>query len=76
MVPKALKKKTTGKRFLESHKFVDGSKFMKELQAIVFFAAYDSVFSGKSFTDNEQKEMLHWSILGSEDPDDISLPDE
>ena len=77
MVPTALKKKTPAKRF-ESLKFVGGSKFMKELQKTVFFAAYDSVVfsSGKSFTDKEQKEMLRRSILGSEDPDDISLPEQ
>ncbi len=77
MVPTALKKKTPAKRF-ESLKFVGGSKFMKELQKTVFFAAYDSVVfsSGKSFTDKEQKEMLRCSILGSEDPDDISLPEQ
>ncbi len=38
MVPTALKKKTPAKRF-ESLKFVGGSKFMKELQKTVFFAA-------------------------------------
>jgi predicted HAD superfamily phosphohydrolase len=59
MMPTSLKKKTTGKR-LESLKFVGGSKFMKELQKTVFFAAYESVVfsSGKSVTDKEQKEML------------------
>ncbi len=77
MVPTSLKKKTTGKR-LESLKFVGGSKFMKELQKTVFFAAYESVvFSlGKSVTDKEQKAMLRRSILGSEDPDVISLPEQ
>ncbi len=51
---------------------------MKELQETVFFAAYDAVVfsSGKSFTDKEQKVMLRRSILGSEDPDDISLPEQ
>ena len=73
----AIKKKTTGKR-LESLKFAGGSKFMKELQKTVFFAAYESVVfsSGKSVTDKEQKEMLRRSILGSEDPDVISLPEQ
>jgi hypothetical protein len=72
----ALKKMTTGMR-LESLKFVGGSKFMKELQNSVFSAAYDSVefSSWKSFTDKERKEMLRRSILGSEDTDDISLPE-
>jgi hypothetical protein len=78
MMPTSLKKKTTGKR-LESLKFVGGSKFMKELQKTVFFAAYESVVfsSGKSVTDKEQKEMLRRSILGSDDdPDVISLPEQ
>ena len=77
MVPTSSKKKTTGKR-LESLKFVGGSKFMKELQKTVFFAAYESVVfsSGKSVTDKEQKEMLRRSILGSEDPDFITLPEQ
>ena len=76
-MPTALKKKTNGKR-LESLKFVGGSKFMKELQKTVFFAAYASVVfsSGKSLTDKEQKEMLRRSILGSEDPEDISLTEQ
>ena len=77
-MPTSLKKKTTGKR-LESLKFVGGSKFMKELQKTVFFAAYESVVfsSGKSVTDKEQKEMLRRSILGSDDdPDVISLPEQ
>jgi hypothetical protein len=77
MVPTAVKKKTTAKR-LESLKFVGGSKFMKELQETVFFAAYDSVVfsSGRSFTDKEQKEVLRCIILGSEVPDGISLPEQ
>jgi hypothetical protein len=51
---------------------------MKELQKTVFFAAYESVVfsSGKSVTDKEQKEMLRRSILGSEDPDFITLPEQ
>jgi hypothetical protein len=51
---------------------------MKELQKTVFFAAYKSVVlsSGKSVTNKEQKAILRRSILGSEDPDFISLSEQ
>ena len=63
---------------LESLKFVGGYKIMKELLKTVFFAAYESVVfsSGKSVKDKEQKEMLCCSILATEDPDVVSLPEQ
>ena len=70
-------RKTSNKK-LESLKFVGGSKFMKELQRTVFFAAYDSaVFcSGNSVTGKEQRELLRKSIIGSGDPDELTLPEQ
>ena len=51
---------------------------MKELQKTVFFAAYDSVIfsSGRTMTDKEQKEMLRCAILGTGDPDAMTLPEQ
>lgn len=51
---------------------------MKELQRTVFFAAYESaVFcSGNSVTEKEQKALLRKSILGSDDPDELTLPEQ
>jgi hypothetical protein len=70
-------RKTSNKK-LESLKFVGGSKFMKELQRTVFFAANDSaVFcSGNSVMDKEQRELLRKSIIGSGDPDELTLPEQ
>ena len=51
---------------------------MKELQRTVFFAAYDSaVFcSGNSVTEKDQRELLRKTILGSGDPDELTLPEQ
>ena len=70
--------KTTASKKLESIKFVGGSKFMKELQKTVFFAAYDSVVfsSGRSMTEKEQKELLCTCIFGSGAVDEITLPEQ
>ena len=79
MAPTSSKKAgTSSRKKLDSLKFVGGSKFMKELQRTVFFAAYESVVfsSGKSVTDKEQREMLRKSILGSGDPDELTLPEQ
>jgi hypothetical protein len=55
MLSTSSKKKASKK--LESIQFVGGSKFTKELQKTVFFAAYDSVVfpSGRSMSEKEQK---------------------
>ncbi|KAI2489924.1 hypothetical protein MHU86_24647 [Fragilaria crotonensis] len=76
MMPTSLRKSNSKK--LEPLKFVGGSKFMKELQRTVFFAAYDSVVfrSASSVTDKEQRELLCKSILGSGDPDELTLPEQ
>jgi hypothetical protein len=59
-------------------KFVGGSRYMKELQKTVFFAAYNmAVFSSaRSMTKKEQKEILRQSILGSGDATSITLPEQ
>ena len=51
---------------------------MKELQRTVFFAAYDSaVFCpGNSVTEKDQRELLRKTILGSGDPDELTLPEQ
>jgi hypothetical protein len=74
MLPSSSKK--TASKKLETLRVVGSSKFMKELQKTVFFAAYDSVIfsSGRSMTDKEQKELLRASIIGSVDADVMTLP--
>ncbi|KAI2512428.1 hypothetical protein MHU86_1881 [Fragilaria crotonensis] len=74
MLPSSSKK--TASKKLETLRFVGSSKFMKELQKTVFFAAYDSVIfsSGRSMTDREQKELLRASIIGCGEPDVMTLP--
>jgi hypothetical protein len=76
MLSTSSKKKASKK--LESIKFVGGSKFMKEPQKTVFFAAYDSVVfsSGRSMTEKEQKQLLQNSIIGSGDVDKMTLPEQ
>jgi hypothetical protein len=76
MMPTSWRK--TNSKKLEPLKFVGGSKFMKELQRTVFFAAYESaVFcAASSVTDKEQRELLRQSILGSGDPDELKLPEQ
>jgi hypothetical protein len=76
MLSTSSKKKASKK--LESIKFVGGSKFMKELQKTVFFAAYDSVvfLSGRSMTEKEQKQLLQNCIIGSGDVDEMTLPEQ
>ncbi len=67
MMPTSLRK--TNSKKLESLKFVGGSKFMRKLQQTVFC-------SGSSVTDKEQRELLRKSILGSGDPDELTLPEQ
>jgi hypothetical protein len=51
---------------------------MKELQKTVFYAAYDSVVfsSGRSMTEKEQKGLLRASIIGSDQDDQMTLPEQ
>jgi hypothetical protein len=74
MLPTSSKKPASKK--LATLRFAGSSKFMKELQKTVFFAAYDSVIfsSGRSMTEKEQKEVLRASIIGCGDPDVMTLP--
>jgi hypothetical protein len=77
MAAQLLKQKVVGKK-PQPLKFVGGSRYMKELQKTVFFAAYDmAVFSSaRSMTAKEQKEILRQSILGSGDATMITLPEQ
>jgi hypothetical protein len=78
MAAQLLKQKVVGKK-PQPLKFVGGSRYMKELQKTVFFAAYDmAVFSSaRSMTEKEQKEeILRQSILGSGDATMITLPEQ
>ena len=69
-------RRKTGSR-MEQLKFVGASKLMKELQKTVFFAAYDSIFSsGNSITEKQQKQLLRDSILGTGNPNYVSLPEQ